>query len=58
MAQQYTPLRFLYIFPHQTYQSVIEEAKPLERVGDTVAFELFGESFDQPLSSLAESLPE
>lgn len=43
---------------YETYQSIIEEAKPLERVGDTVAFELFGESFDQPLSSLAESLPE
>lgn len=43
---------------YETYQSVIEQAKPLERVGSSVPFELFGESFDPPLASLEEKLPE
>lgn len=43
---------------YETYQSVIEDAKPLERVGSRVPFELFGESFDPPLSSLSDSLPD
>lgn len=42
---------------YETYQSVIADARPLERVGDRVPFELFGESFDPPLQGLDESLP-
>ncbi len=43
---------------YETYQSVIENAKPLERVGNRVPFEIFGEAFQPPLSSLAASLPD
>ncbi len=39
-----------------TYQPVIEEARPLERIGDAVHFELFQESFDPWLGSIVESL--
>jgi N-acetylglucosamine malate deacetylase 2 len=43
---------------YETYATVIEQARPLERVGSHVPFELFGESFDTPLASLTERLPE
>jgi N-acetylglucosamine malate deacetylase 2 len=39
---------------YETYATVIEQARPLERVGSHVPFELFGESFDPPLTSLTE----
>lgn len=39
-----------------TYRSVIDEARPLDRVGMNVPFELFGERFDPPLDALHDSL--
>jgi N-acetylglucosamine malate deacetylase 2 len=37
---------------YETYAAVIAQARPLERVGSHVPFELFGEELDPPLTSL------
>ncbi len=41
---------------YETYRETVEEHKPLDRVVDGVAFELFGERFEQTLSSITESV--
>jgi N-acetylglucosamine malate deacetylase 2 len=43
---------------YETYAAVIAQARPLERVGSHVPFELFAEEFDPPLASLTDQLPE
>ena len=43
---------------YATYRPVIEEHQPLRSVEDGVAFELFGEAHDPPLSDLTEGLDE
>ena len=42
---------------YETYTEVIQQARPLERAGDTVRYELFGEAFDPPLGDLTARLP-
>jgi len=39
-----------------TYRPVIDEQKPLRAVGSGIAFELFGERYDPPLSALHDDL--
>lgn len=39
---------------YKTYQSTIAGTRIVERIGDTVYFELFGEDFNPPLGSLTE----
>ena len=41
-----------------TYQAMIERTGIRESMDRTVAFELFGESFDPPLQDLCDNLPE
>ncbi|PQJ33562.1 GlcNAc-PI de-N-acetylase [Salinibacter sp. 10B] len=41
---------------YATYLPVIEKQKPLQTVADGVNFELFGESYEPPLSELVEKL--
>lgn len=41
-----------------TYRPVIDEQQPLRSVADGVAFELFGEAFDPPVSSLFAHLDD
>lgn len=41
---------------YETYKSVIEEHRPLETVRNGLAFEIFGEEYDPPLSDLLEDL--
>lgn len=41
---------------YETYRPVVEEARPLERLGEVSYYELFGESHDPRLSSLDEDL--
>lgn len=43
---------------YETYLEVIEKARPLERAGDEVRYEFFGERFDPPVSDLTDALPE
>lgn len=43
---------------YETYRPVIEEHRPLESVTEGVSFEIFGESFDPPLSSLVAEMRE
>lgn len=42
---------------YETYRETIEQHRPLEQVDRGVPFELFGETFDEPLGSLFERLP-
>ncbi len=42
---------------YQTYQQTIAESNVVERVGDHLPFELFGESFQPPLTDLTAQLP-
>lgn len=46
------------LYCYETYRPVIEEHQPLASVGDTLSYELFGETHDPPLSSLLEALPD
>jgi N-acetylglucosamine malate deacetylase 2 len=41
---------------YETYATIIAEADPLKRVGETVYFELFGESPSPPIGDLDEGL--
>jgi N-acetylglucosamine malate deacetylase 2 len=43
---------------YETYQKVIEEAKVLERIGNTVYFEFFMERHDPRVESVFEGLPQ
>lgn len=43
---------------YPTYQDVIKETGVVKTIGDKVYFELFGESFDTPLSDLFDGLVE
>lgn len=43
---------------YETYRPVIEEHQPLQAVREEISYELFGESYDPPLPTLLESLPE
>ncbi|MEX0684462.1 MAG: PIG-L family deacetylase [Balneolales bacterium] len=43
---------------YKTYQDVIAEVNVLERLGDTVYFELFQENFSPPLKDLTEGINE
>lgn len=45
------------LYCYETYRPVIEEHQPLEVVRDGLSFEVFGETYDPPLSSLLEGLP-
>lgn len=45
------------LYCYETYRPVIEEHQPLEVVREGLTFELFGEAYDPPLSSLLEDLP-
>lgn len=44
------------LYRYETYRPVIEKHQPLQSVGDGIAFELFQESYDPPLSSLVTRL--
>lgn len=41
---------------YQTYQATIEESGVIEKIGNKIYFEFFGESFNPPLTSLTDSL--
>ncbi len=41
---------------YETYQDMIREARPLERMGGRAHFELFQESYDPPLTELTGSM--
>jgi len=45
------------LYRYETYRPVIEKHQPLESVGDSISFELFGEDHDPPLTSLLAALP-
>jgi LmbE family N-acetylglucosaminyl deacetylase len=42
---------------YETYRETIEKTHVIERIGDRLYFEIFGESFSPPLSDLTERLP-
>lgn len=42
---------------YETYQQVIEDSHVKELTSKKVPFEIFGESFDRPLKSIADGLP-
>lgn len=43
---------------YETYQQVIEESHVKKLTSNKVPFEIFGETFDEPLNSLVDQLPE
>lgn len=43
---------------YKTYQQVIEESHVKKLTSNKVPFEIFGETFDEPLKSLVDQLPE
>lgn len=43
---------------YETYQQVIEDSHVKELTTNEVPFEIFGETFEQPLKSLVDQLPE
>lgn len=42
---------------YETYQDTIEAIGVVEKIGDKVYFEIFGEHFDPPLADLTEQMP-
>jgi LmbE family N-acetylglucosaminyl deacetylase len=43
---------------YETYRETIEQTNVVEKIGDTVYFEIFGENFTPPLDNLASRLPD
>lgn len=45
------------LYCYETYRPVIDEQQPLATIGESLSYEIFGETHDPPLSSLLEALP-